>query len=82
MTALIDTEKWLVEFESGCLFVTDRATGLSATMRGARIASDVRECLKTHGGDDVAACYARIANGINCKWERHYKRVPAVGESI
>lgn len=79
MKPLIDTTNWLVEFESGCLFVTDRATGLSATMTGPGIAGDVRDCLKTHTPDDVAACYARIANGIGCAWEAHYKTLPPVG---
>ncbi len=79
MTVLIDTHHWLVEFESRCLFVTDRQTGLSATLQGDRIASDVRDCLKTHGPDQVAACYARIAKSLNCEWEGHYKHLPPVG---
>lgn len=79
MTALIDTAKWLVEFESRCLFVTDRESGLSATLTGKGIAGDVRDCLKTHTPDKVGACYARIANSLKCDWQRHYKRLPPVG---
>lgn len=79
MAVLIDSPAWLVEFESRCLFVTNRETGLSATLQGARIAGDVRDCLKTHAPDKVAACYARIADSLKCEWQKHYKRLPPVG---
>lgn len=79
MTTLIDTENWLVEFESRCLFVTNRETGLSATLQGKSIAGDIRACLKTHAPDKVAATYAKIADALKCEWQGHYKRLPPVG---
>lgn len=80
MTVLIDTDKWLVEYEARHLFITNRETGLSATMQGTRIASDVRSCLRTHTPDRVAQCYAQIADSVKCEWARHYKRLPKTGE--
>jgi hypothetical protein len=78
-TVLIDTQNWLVEFESRHLFVTNRQTGLSATMQGKRIVGDLRACLKKHDPDKVGACYARIADSLKCEWQKHYKRLPPVG---
>lgn len=80
MTTLIDTENWLLEMDTRThLSITNRMTGLSAMITGKRVAGSVRDCLKTHAPDKVAATYARIADSIGAPWQAVYKRVPPVG---
>lgn len=75
---LIDSPRWLVEHESGLLWLTDRSTGLTAALKGPLV-REVRDCLRTHPPDRVAETYKRLADYAGCPWQPIYKRIPPCG---
>lgn len=77
MDPIINTAAWLMEKDAAnTVSLTNRETGLTLMLQGRGIIGGIKDALKTHSPDKVAAVYAKAGHDP-ADWVKVYKIVPA-----